>query len=119
MRYCKASLIILMIIFFKTPSFAQCNGDFSFQALSSTGNSKTGKIELTVRNAEIGNYTFKLYRLSGEIKLIDTKESQASQKIVFDKLEPADYYIKVEWGSCKKSIGGIQGIQIIEKAETK
>jgi len=101
------------------PSMAQCDGDFSFKTISSIGNSQTGKIEVTIRNAENSNYVFKLYRVSGEIKLVQSKESSTPQKVVFDKLEPSDYYVKIEWGSCQKTIGGIQGIQITEKAEEK
>lgn len=100
---------------------AQCTGDFSFQSFdsekhSASGKSASGKIEVSVKNPTAGTYTFKVYSVSGEITLVQTQQAYTPDKVIFERLDAATYYVKVEWGEgCYKTVGGIEGISITEK----
>lgn len=110
--------VVLGTFIFINSNFAsgQCKGDFSFQSLSSEKDSPTGKIEVSLKDPAPGLYTFKVYRMEGEITLVQTKEAPSPDKIIFDELIPSTYFVKIEWGdTCYKTIGGLEGILITEK----
>lgn len=95
---------------------AQCSGDFSFRSVSAEKNSTSGKIEVSVKSPVNGVYTFKVFEMAGTLTLVQTRNATASDKIIFENLKPATYFIKIEWGeSCSKTIGGFDGIVITEK----
>ena len=112
---------VLGILFlFNHSAFAQCNGDFSFQSVSSSTGSSAGTIEVSLNNTDPGLYTFKVYAMGGALSLIQTKQVSNPDKIIFDKLKPANYFIKIEWGeSCSKVLGGLDGIIITGKDQER
>lgn len=115
MKYSNPLLVIVLTLFFNFPSWSQCQGDFTFKAFPSDKSGKTGKIELTASQPTSGSYVFKVYKISGEIILVSTKETFSPSIIKFEGLEPAEYFIKVEWSQCQKTIGGLEGIIVNKK----
>jgi hypothetical protein len=114
--------ILGMLIFCSLPSSAQsqCNGNFTYQAVSTVRGSSSGKIVISIANPETSAYTFKVYKVAQKITLAQTKEVYSQEEITFDGLEQSTYYIKIEWGDgCYRTIGGLDGIIITEKQEGK
>jgi hypothetical protein len=94
----------------------QCNSDFAYKAKPATGSVNLGSIEVILNQKVFEEYTFKVYSVSGEIKLVQTKKVQSPSSVLFEELPPADYFIKIEWGAnCIKTIGGLAGIKVAEK----
>lgn len=82
---------------------------FSYRVVSGTRNS----IEVVKSGPESATYTLKLYRISGDIELVATKENVYSTNSRFDELPVADYLVLVSWGSgCRETLGGVEGIKI-------
>ena len=114
------SLLLLAVlgifVFCSQNVSAQCKGDVTYQSVSSENGSPSGRIEITVNNAEAGVYTFNIYKMEGKIILVETREVPSPGKIVFEGLKPSSYYVKIEWGSsCRKILGGLEGITITGK----
>jgi hypothetical protein len=110
--------VFLGIFLFYNPIFvhAQCHGDFSLQSFPAENGSSPGKIEVVTRNAEPTTYTFKIYELAGTLKLVETRQELSPEKVTFERLKPAIYFVKIEWGeSCYKTLGGYEGISITQK----
>lgn len=108
--------VLGILIFCSNNATAQCKADFTFQSIPAEKGSASGKIEIDLRSAQPGNYTFKVYRMESNITIIETKEASTPEKISFDNLKPSTYFIKVEWGSsCSKTLGGLEGIIVTEK----
>jgi len=113
-------LFVGAFVYHSTATSAQCTGEFAFQSFPSDGNSATGKIELSVKNPDSSVYTFKVYSVAGEIKLVQSREGYAPDKIIFEDLVPATYFVKVEWAeTCYRTLGGMEGILITEKDQEK
>jgi len=113
-------LVFLGIFIFCASPFAaaQCQGDFSFQSFSSEKQASSGKIEVSLKDAQPGSYTFKVYEMAGKIALVQTRETVSPEKITFENLKPSTYFVKVEWGqTCHKTLGGMDGIIITEKVQ--
>lgn len=105
-----------MLFFFSLPVCAQCEGDFTFQSISSEKGSDSGKIEVSVQNPAPGAYTFTVYEMAGVIAVVQTKQASSPDKVTFENLKPSTYLVKVEWGqSCRRTLGGLEGIMITEK----
>ena len=107
---------VLGIFIFCGPSAsAQCKGDFTYQSVSSEKGS-SGTIQIAVSNADSRVYTFNVYKMEGKIILVETREVSSPDKVVFEGLKPSSYYVKIEWGnSCRKILGGLEGIKITGK----
>jgi len=108
--------LIVGILFLTCPvAFAQCKGNFSYQSVSSAKDAPSGKIEVTVQQPEYGTYTFKVFEMNGTARLVQTKQVSGPDKISFEGLKPATYFIKVEWGeSCYRTLGGLEGITVTQ-----
>src|SRR5688572_7409707 len=91
-------IVVLGAFIFMHPNFAsgQCKADLSFQSFSSDKDSPTGKIEVSLKDPAPGRYTFKVYRMAGEITLVQTKEASSPDKMIFDELIPSTYFVKIE-----------------------
>lgn len=112
--------VLGMIIFFGQTARAQCNGEFSYQSVSTDINSRAARIEITLKNPDPGFYTINLYKMEGKIIPVDKQEVSSPEKIVFEGLAPATYFIKIEWGSaCRKILGGLEGIIITAKDQER
>lgn len=99
---------------------AQCKGEFSYQLVASDKGSDSGRIEISVTNPTSATYTFKIFEMNGSISMVQRKQASFPEKIIFEKLRPAVYFIKIEWGeSCYRTLGGQNGIIITEKAQDK
>jgi len=112
--------VLGMLIFCGQTVRAQCNGEFSYQFVSPENNSNTGKIEISLKNPDPGFYTINLYKMEGKIIPVDKQEVSSPEKIVFERLAPATYFIKIEWGSaCRRILGGLEGIILTAKDQER
>lgn len=111
--------LILCVLVLRVPSFSQgqCTDKFSHSVISSDQKKNNGKIEISIEGPH-QDFTLKVYCITGEIKLVKTKLMLSSDRLIsIEGLEPSDYLIKIEGVSgCIKTIGGIEGIQLTEKA---
>ena len=106
----------VIFIFCSQLASAQCEADFTYQSLPSEKGSPSGKIEVFLTDPAPATYTFKVFEMNGTMKIVERKEASTPEKISFDRLKPATYFIRVEWGaSCSKALGGFEGIIITEK----
>lgn len=106
----------VIFLFCSQLASAQCKADFAYQSLPSEKGLPSGKIEVFLTDPAPAIYTFKVFQMNGTIKLIETKEISTPEKVSFDRLKPATYFIRVEWGeSCSKALGGFEGIIITEE----
>ena len=113
-------IIGIFLFSFNHLATAQCQADISFKSVPADKASSSGKIELLLKDPQPATYTFKVYEMSGNITLIQTKESISPQKITFENLKPSTYFVKVEWGAgCYKTLGGMEGILVTEKYQGK
>jgi hypothetical protein len=77
---------------------------------------KSGKIFLDVKHSsEI--FTLKLFKLGDRsVDLIDEKQitgsSLTAKRPVFTNLDKGTYFIQASWGTCKFTLGGIEGLQL-------
>lgn len=111
--------VLAMFIVCSQALYAQCASDFSYEFTPSEGPSNSGKIELFLNGAAPGAFTINLYKMEGKIVPVEKKESSA-QKIVFERLAPAKYFIKIEWGNgCRRVLGGLEGIMITAKDQER
>lgn len=116
MRYSISLLITVFIFCMSTLCWSQCKGDFSYKVFPSEKGKALGKIEVTLGLQQ--DYTLKVYAISGEIKLVKTEVVNFEKIALIEGLSPSDYIIKIEWGNgCSQTIGGKDGIQIVEKAD--
>lgn len=110
---------VLCVFVLGIPAFSQghCTDKFSYTVISSDLKKNNGKIEISTEGSH-QDYTLKVYRILGEIKLVKTEIMfSKDQMVLIEDLEPSDYLIKLEGVSgCVKTIGGIEGIHLIEKA---
>ncbi|MCX8489524.1 MAG: hypothetical protein ORN54_00475 [Cyclobacteriaceae bacterium] len=118
MTYSNSLLIIVFTIFTTLPSWGQCKGDFTYKTFPSDVGKASGKIEISIKSA-LQNFTLKVYSISGEIKLVKTATEYSNRAVVLiEGLAPSDYLVRIEWGdACNQTIGGIEGIHIVEKAD--
>lgn len=106
----------VIFLFCSQLASAQCKADFTYQSLPSEKGLPSGKIEVFLTNPVSATYTFKLFEMNGTMKMVQTKETSFPEKISFERLKPATYFIRVEWGeSCSTALGGFDGIIITEK----
>ena len=106
----------VLFIFCSQLASAQCKADFTYNSLSSEKTSPSGKIEVFVTNPVSGSYNFKVFEMNGTIKMVESKKMLSPEKVTFEHLKPATYFIRVEWGdSCSKTLGGFDGIIVTEK----
>ncbi len=116
MRYL---VLLILCLILRVPSYSQgqCTDKFSYSVISSDRKKNNGKIEISIEGPH-QDYTLKVYSIIGEIKLVKTESMLSSdQMISIEGLEPSDYLVKLEGvAGCTKTIGGIEGIHLIEKA---
>lgn len=112
-----AALLGIFILCNQTPARAQCHGDFSYETFSTAEASPSGRIEVSIKDPEPGTYIIKLYKLSGKLSLVETKETVFPDKIIFEGLPASSYFVKIEWAACSRVIGGLEGISITAKDE--
>jgi hypothetical protein len=106
----------VLLIFCSQLASAQCKADFTYQALSSEKGLHSGKIEVSVSNPAPGTYNFKVFEMNGTIRMVESKKTSSPDKVTFEGLKPATYFIKVQWGdTCSKTLGGFDGIIVTEK----
>jgi hypothetical protein len=106
----------VIFVFSSQPASAQCKADFTFQSFASEKGLPSGKIEVFLTNPSPSTYTFKVFEMNGTMKMVESKESSSPEKVSFERLKPATYFVRVEWGeSCSKALGGFEGITITEK----
>ena len=106
----------VILIFCSQLACAQCKADFTYQSFPSEKGLQSGKIEVLLTNPAPSTYTFKVFEMNGTMKMVDTKKTSSPEKVSFERLKPATYFIRVEWGeSCSKALGGFEGITITEK----
>ena len=107
---------VVLLIFCSQLASAQCKADFNYQSLSSEKALPSGKIEVSVSNPAPGTYSFKVFEMNGTIRMVESKKTSSPEKVTFERLKPATYFIKVEWGdTCSKTLGGFEGIIVTEK----
>lgn len=106
-----------VLFIFCTPSVsAQCKADFTYQTVSSEKDLQSGKIEVFLTSQPPGSYNFKLFQMDGTVKMVQSKEAISPDKVTFEGLKPATYFVRVDWpDSCSKTLGGFEGITITEK----
>ena len=96
--------------------FAQCDLSFKYKVEHTSEGKSNGKISMQLESGD-GPYTIKIFDLKGTSgEFLETKEfstfSSVNYRVVFDKLKPSEYLIRIENSQCKKSLTGIEGIQI-------
>jgi hypothetical protein len=118
MGYSTALLIMVFSVVTNLPSFGQCKGDFSYRTFPCDIGRATGKIEVSFKG-QPQNFDLKIYSISGEIKLIKTETALLGKSaFVIEDLAPSDYLVVVKGGNgCNQTIGGIDGIHILEKVD--
>ncbi len=94
----------------------ECTIKFIYRVDDTTGGNNNGKIYLQRIEGD-GPFTVRLFDMEntagGYIKTIKNKNFPAGRMIlVFKGLAPSTYLIKVENGSCSRSVTGIEGILI-------
>ncbi len=94
----------------------ECPIKFIYKVDDTTGGSNNGKIYLQRIEGD-GSFTVRLFDMesgaSGYLKTIKNKKFPAGKMVlVFKGLAPSTYLIKVENGSCSKSVTGIEGILV-------
>ena len=94
----------------------ECGIKFTYRVDDTTGGNDNGKIYLQRIEGD-GPFTVRLFDMEnvagGYIKTIKNKNFPAGRMIlVFKGLAPSTYLIKVENGSCSRSVTGIEGILI-------
>ena len=105
----------VMVLSFETTR-AQCELSFKYKVEHTSNGANDGKILLQLENGE-GPFTIRLFDLNGGTsEFVATKKyttfSSTGFKVVFDKLKPSDYLVRIENKKCKKSLTGIEGLQI-------
>lgn len=116
MRIYKLVFISIFIIGLVPLCSGQCESDFTHKSKPAVASTNLGSIEVILNQKVFEEYTFKVYSVIGEIKLVQTKKVQSPSSVIFEELPPADYFIKIEWGvNCFKTIGGLDGIKVAEK----
>ena len=95
---------------------AQCDLSFKFKVEHTQNGQNNGKILLQLEKGE-GPFTLRLFDLNaGNSEFLATRKfknfSTTRYKVVFDKLKPSDYLVRIENNDCKKSLTGIEGLQI-------
>ncbi len=117
MRYLVPLILCALVLHLTSFSQDQCTDKFSYNVIPSDWKKNNGKIEISIGGPH-QDYTLKLYSITGEIKLVKTESMLSTdQTISIEGLEPSDYLVKFEGVSgCTKTIGGIEGIHLIEKA---
>lgn len=118
MGYSTALLIMVFTVVTYLPSWGQCKGDFTYRTFPCDIGKATGKIEVSFKG-QPQSFDLKVYSISGEIKLIKTEEALLGNSAFFiEDLAPSDYLVIVKGGNgCSQTIGGIDGIHILEKVD--
>lgn len=110
------ALMAIFLVAGYLPAFSQCQGEFDYKAIPGEA-SPEGSIEISVKNPEPGTYTFKVYSISGEITLVQTKEAASPERIILKGLAPDTYLVRIAWAdNCYTVIGGLEGIRITVKS---
>ncbi len=116
-------LIVLLSIVGLSPKFETnvfhdpCNDQFAFEVSHSSPGENNGGIEISFTNQN-ESYVLKVYRINHQIELVKTYKIDRLEngKYFIKDLAPATYLVKIEWGgTCTKTIGGIEGIQIFDE----
>ena len=112
------SIVILglfIVLFSYSKSLAQCNLEFDYKVEHTSNGLNNGKILLKLESGE-GPFVVHLFDLGSTGDLISTKKyetfSPASFLVVFDKIKPGEYLVRIENDKCKKSLTGIDSLQI-------
>jgi hypothetical protein len=112
-------LLVISWFIFSLPNllYAQCKSEIRVKSSPSEKGLHTGKIELKFSDHDFGSYTFQVFRISNEPKLILSKKLEnIDQLVAFENLEAGLFIVKIEWGKgCTKQVGGLDGILITEK----
>lgn len=118
LKYLKGFLIILGFLSLVplTDAKAQCKIEFEFRSEVSENEGNTGKIFLT-KKAGGEEVTFRLYDLfNGKKGFIKTKQianiRNNEELLVFENVPASTYIIQAEDKSCKRSLGGMKGIEV-------
>ncbi len=86
---------------------------FSYRVVSS-GSSHS--IEITRGGSAPERYTLKLFKVSGSIELMSSKENLSAAKTNFNEVAAADYLVQISWGAgCVQTLGGVEGIKVDSK----
>ncbi|MGM0582837.1 MAG: hypothetical protein ACQETL_19330 [Bacteroidota bacterium] len=119
----KKLLLFTFVILYSIPVFSQdspakspvCDNVFNYEI---SENSNTD-FNVIVTKSSNDDFTFKLYSISGEVKLINEITSDDSnQKIEFDGLDKDKIYLIQVYGTknnCRFTIGGMEGIKYENK----
>lgn len=94
---------------------AQCKLEHKVQVDHPNSTAEKGRIFLDVKSSETLN--LKLFKANNQsIELVSEKSLQSAnfKKPVYQDLEPATYFIQVSWGNCSITVGGVNGLQIIQ-----
>ena len=118
LKYLKGFLIIIGFLSLMplTDAKAQCKIEFEFRSEVSENEGNTGKIFLT-KKAGGDAMTFRLYDLlDGKNEFLRTKKianiRNNEELLVFENLPASTYIIQAEDKSCKRSLGGMKGIEV-------
>ncbi len=118
LKYLKGLLIIIGFLSLVplTGAKAQCKIEFEFRSEVSEKGGNTGKIFLT-KKAGGAEVTFRLYNLfNGKnefTKIESIKNIKNGEEImVFESIPASTYIIQVEDKNCKKTLGGMKGIEV-------
>lgn len=111
-------LIISLIVYFDLVGLsAQCDEKITFLASPTQNEKSTGKIELVLEPARSKQYTFRLFKINGEVQLVTEITRFDPKKLSFNNLSAGEYLVKVESEGCKVVLGGIDGIAIAKVKE--
>ena len=112
------SIVILglfIVLFSFSKSQAQCDLKFDYKVEHTSNGLNNGKILLKLESGE-GPFVVHLFDLGSTGNLISTKKyetfSPASFLVVFDKIKPGEYLVRIDNDKCKKSLTGIDSLQI-------
>ena len=118
LKYLKGLLIIIGFLSLMplTDATAQCKIEFEFRSEVSEKEGNTGKIFLT-KKAGGDAMTFRLYDLlNGKNEFLRTKKianiRNNEELLVFENVPASTYIIQAEDKSCKRSLGGMKGIEV-------
>jgi hypothetical protein len=113
--------ICLAIIFGATISIgsAQCKLEHKVQVTQPETVTEKGKIFLDIKGSS-ETFNLKLFKANNQsIELVSEKKVREAnfKSPVFQGLEPATYFIQTSWDDCSITIGGINGLQIIQSQQ--
>lgn len=109
--------LFLSVIFYHAE--AQCELKYEVETVSANPQEPAGKIILRITTPTRQNFSMAVYDIMDQsVPVVQERKvaaSHAQNPIVFSALKPTTYAIQVQWGKCKKTIGGLEGIKIDQK----